>query len=473
MKTKHLLALIVLITACIYSYLASLPVVDDAGLYSEIILEVEKTGRATYLGYKETWKSPIFFYIYAFFDRFFNFLSFNPSLMVSFPCVLFFLISVFFFYKICRLFFDEKFSAIATLVFSINPLSAFIFSTPYIEAELMAFLLPSIYFYILSLKKSYFLVPAGILFAISFGIKTFEALIIPILAIFYFLEQKASKQKIFLLFCSFSFVIVPIILNFSFFGTGEMFSYDIRRFFINPQNLIIFYYYFILLLFPYSIFSLFEFLKEKSTRIFDLWFSFIFLISISANVYLWYYSPILPAIAVLATKFIRKGSKLDYLLVSFLLVYSLFVSFYVVKGIKTTSINPTSHYGGEEEVKAAEILANKSNVLLLFYSPTFVYYYSFYSKYPLSVYWNSRACWYERAYSTEQLEDAFSFKGEDITSGNKMWFNEIESMYANPIQNISFVVVRDIDYMNNSKFFSNRGYYPYIIFSKILILKKY
>ena len=91
-----------------------------------------------------------------------------------------------------------------------------------------------------------------------------------------------------------------------------------------------------------------------------------FLISISANVYLWYYSPILPAIAVLATKFIRKGSKLDYLLVSFLLVYSLFVSFYVVKGIKTTNINPTSHYGGEEEVKAAELLANKSNVLLLF-----------------------------------------------------------------------------------------------------------
>jgi hypothetical protein len=54
-----------------------------------------------------------------------------------------------------------------------------------------------------------------------------------------------------------------------------------------------------------------------------------------------------------------------------------------------------------------------------------------------------------------------------------MWFNEIESMYANPIQNISFVVVRDIDYINNSKFFSSRGYYPYIIFSKILILKKY
>jgi len=252
-----------------------------------------------------------------------------------------------------------------------------------------------------------------------------------------------------------------------------MLFYDIKHFFINPQNFITFYYYFILVFFPYSIFSLFEFLKEKSTRIFDLWFSFIFLISISANVLLWYYSPILPAIAVLATKFIRKGSKLDYLLVSFLLVYSLFVSFYVVKGIKTTNINPTSHYGGEEEEKAAETLANKSNVLLLYYSPTFVYYYSFYSKYPLSVYWNSRACWYERAYSHEQLEDAFSFKGEDITSGNKMWFNEIESIYTNPIQNISFVVVRDIDYMNNSKFFSSRGYYPYIIFSKILILKKY
>jgi len=67
METKHLLALIVLITVCIYSYLASLPVVDDAGLYSEIILEVERTGKATYLGYKETWKSPIFFYIYCIF----------------------------------------------------------------------------------------------------------------------------------------------------------------------------------------------------------------------------------------------------------------------------------------------------------------------------------------------------------------------------------------------------------------------
>jgi hypothetical protein len=321
--------------------------------------------------------------------------------------------------KFVDCFFDEKFSTIATLIFSINPISAFIFSTPYIEAELMAFLFPSIYFYFLALKKSYFLIPAGILFIISFGIKTLEALIVPLLAIFYFVEKRAGKQKNFLLIFSFSFVIIPIVLDFSFFRIGEMFGYDMRRFFITPQNLILFYYYFILLLFPYSIFSLLGLLKERSTRIFDFWFSFIFLISISATVYFWYYAPILPAIAVLATKFLRKGSKLDYLLVSFLLVYSLFVSFYVVKGIKTTNINPTSHYGGEEKVKAAEILANKSKVLLLFYSPTFVYYYSFYSKYPLSVYWNHRVCWYERAYSTEQLEDAFSFKGEDITSGKQ------------------------------------------------------
>jgi hypothetical protein len=248
MKPSLLITFVICIVALIYSYLASLPLIGDSALYAQTIIEVEKTGKATYLGYKETWKSPIFFYIYAFFDRFFNFLSFNPSLMVSFPCVLFFLISVFFFYKICKLFFDEKFSAIATLVFSINPLSAFIFSTPFNEAELMAFLLPSVYFYFLALKKNYFLVPAGMLFAISFGIKTFEALIIPILAIFYFLEQKASKQKIFLLFCSFSFVIIPIILNFSFFGTGEMFSYDIRRFFYKPTEP----YYFLLLLYPAS-----------------------------------------------------------------------------------------------------------------------------------------------------------------------------------------------------------------------------
>ena len=473
MKSQSLLILVILIVACIYFYLASLPVIDDAGLYSEIIMEIEKTGKATYLGYKETWKSPISFYIYAFFDKFFNFLNFNPSLMVSFPCVLFFLISAFFFYKICGLFFDEKFSAIATLIFSINPISAFVFSTPYIEAELMAFLLPSIYFYILALKKDLFLIPAGILLMISFGVKTFEALIVPILAIFYFLEKKANKQKIFLLFCSFSFVIIPIILDFSFFGTGEMFSYDIRRFFINPQNLILFYYYFILLLFPYSVFSFFGFLKEKTTRIFDFWFSFIFLISISANLYIWYYTPILPAIAILVTKFLRKGSKFDYFIILLVLICSFLSSFYFVKEMKTTSVNAASHYGGEEDVKAAEILANKSNVLLLYYSPTFVYYYSFYSKYPLSVYWNHKVCWSERAYSTEQLEEALSFKGENITSGNKMWFNEIESMYAHPIQNISFIVVRGIDYINNSKFFSSRGYYPYIIFSKILILKKY
>jgi len=98
--------------------------------------------------------------------------------------------------------------------------SAFIFSTPYIEAELMAFLLPSVYFYILALRKDYFLIPAGILFAISFGIKTYEALIVPLLAIFYFIEQKASKQKIFLLFSSFSFVAILILLNFLSFGTG-------------------------------------------------------------------------------------------------------------------------------------------------------------------------------------------------------------------------------------------------------------
>jgi hypothetical protein len=468
MKPSILAAFILIIIMCIYSYLASLPVVGDAALYSQTILEVERTGKTTYLGYKETWKSPIFFYIYAFFDRFFNFLSFNPSLMVSFPCVLFFLISVFFFYKISRLFFDEKFSAIATLVFSINPISALIFSTPFNEAELMAFLLPSIYFYILALRKDYFLIPAGILFAISFGIKTYEALIVPLLAIFYFIEQKASKQKIFLLFSSFSFVVIPIFLNSFVFGIGEMFIYDLRHFFIGLENVASFIYDFFLLLFPFSIFSFFGFLKEESTRFFNFWFIFVFGVLIVDKGMPWYYSPVLPAIAVLTTKFFRKENKLDYLIILLILIFVVAYSFYMVKEIKTKA-NSIAYYSGEEEIKAAKILANKSKVLLLYYSPTFVYYYSFYSKYPLSVYWKI----FLSNYTTEELKEAFSFKGENITSWNKWFYGEIKAIYTNPIQNISFVVLRDIDYSKNSEFFSKQGYYPYIIFSRILILKKY
>jgi hypothetical protein len=140
--------------------------------------------------------------------------------------------------------------------------------------------------------------------------------------------------------------------------------------------------------------------------------------------------------------------------------------------MKTTHIFGIFLYD-EEDIEAAKVLANKSNVLLLSLSTTFAYYYSFYSKYPLSVYWNGNACLYGRAYSVKQLEDAFSFKGENITSaGEKMWFNKNESIYANPIQNISFVVLRDIDYINNSEFFSNKGYCPYVVFPRILILKK-
>jgi len=469
MKPSLLITFVICIVALIYSYLASLPLIGDSALYAQTIIEVEKTGKATYLGYKETWKSPIFFYIYAFFYRFFNFLSFNPSLMVSFPCVLFFLISVFFFYKISRLFFDEKFSAIATLVFSINPLSAFIFSTPFNEAELMAFLLPSIYFYILALKKSYFLVPAGIFFAISFGIKTYEALIIPLLAIFYFIEKKASKQKIFLLFCSFSFVIVPIILNSFVFGIGEMFFYDLRHFSIGIENISSFIYDFLLLLFPFSVFSCFGFLKEKDTKIFDFWFVFAFLVFIVDKGMPWYYSPTLPAVAILATRFFRKENRLDYFIISMFLIFMVFYSVYIVWGLKGNGRDEAYYYGGADEIKAAKILANKNNILLLYYAPTFVYYYSFYSNNSLSVYWKI----YLSPYTKEELEEAFSFIGKNITSWNKWYYHEIKEIYANPIKNISFIVLRDIDYSKNSEYFSNKGYYPYIIFSRILILKKY
>jgi hypothetical protein len=467
-KSSILVVFFLLAIVCIYSYLASLPVIGDSALYSQTIIEVEKTGKATYLGYKETWKSPIFFYIYAFFVKFLKFLSFNPSLMVSFPCILFFFVSAFFFYKICRLFFDEKFSAIATLVFSINPISALIFSTPFNEAELMAFLLPSVYFYILALRKDYFLIPAGIFFAISFGIKTYEALIIPPLATFYFLEKKVNKRKIFLLFSSFSFVAIPTFLNSFVFGIGEMFVYDLRHFFITPNNISSFIYDFFLLLLPFSIFSFFGFLKEKSTKFFDFWFIFVFGVLIVDKGMPWYYSPVLPAIAVLTTKFFRKENKLDYLIISSILIFVAMYSFYIVKEVKTKT-DPFAYYSGEEEIKAAKILVNKSNVLLLYYAPTFVYYYSFYSNYSLSVYWKI----FLSNYTTEELEKAFSFEGENITSWNKWYYAEIKAIYANPIQNISFVVVRDIDYSKNSEFFSSKGYYPYIIFSRVLILKKY
>jgi hypothetical protein len=468
MRPSVLAAFIICGVALIYSYLASLSLIGDSALYAQTIIEVEKTGKATYLGYKETWKSPIFFYIYAFFDRFFNFLSFNPSLMVSFPCVLFFLISVFFFYKISRLFFDEKFSAIATLVFSINPLSAFIFSTPFNEAELMAFLLPSIYFYILAFKKNLLLIPAGILFAISFGIKTYEALIVPLLAIFYFIERRASKQKILLLLISFSFVAISIFLNSFVFGIGEMFVYDLRHFLIGRENVGSFIQNFFLLLLPFSIFSLFGFLKEKSTKFFDFWFIFVFGVLIVDKGMLWYYSPVLPAVAVLTTRFFRKENKLDYLIISLLLIFMLLYSIYTIEEIKTKR-NRIFYYGGEEEIKAAKILANKSNVLNLYYAPTFVYYYSIYSNHSLSTYWKILLS----PYTKEELEEAFSFLGENITSWNKWYYGEIKAIYANPIKNINFIVLRDVDYSENSEYFSSKGYYPYIIFSRILILKKY
>ena len=469
MKSSILVVFFLIAIVCIYSYLASLPVVGDAALYSQTILEVERTGKATYLGYKETWKSPIFFYIYAFFVKFLKFLSFNPSLMVSFPCILFFLVSVFFFYKICRLFFDEKFSAIATLVFSINPISVLIFSTPLNEAELMAFLLPSIYFYLLSLRKSYFLIPAGILLAAAFGIKTYEALVVPPLAIFYFIKGKATTQKILLLLISFSFLIIPVFLDSFVFKTGEMFIYDLRHFSINQENIVAFIFDFFLLLFPFSVFSLLGFLNRKTLEFFDFWFIFVFGIFVVDKGMMWYYAPVLPAIAVLTTRFFRKENKLDYFIIFSLFVYMAIYSFYIVNGIKTQDSG--AYYGGKEEIKAAEILANKSNVLLLYYSPTFVYYYSFYSNHTLSVYLDWRIL--SRNYTSEELEKAFSFEGENITSWNKWYYREIKTIYTNPIQNISFVVLRDTDYSKNSEFFSSKGYYPYIVFSKILILKKY
>jgi uncharacterized protein YqhQ len=58
-----------------------------------------------------------------------------------------------------------------------------------------------------------------------------------------------SKQTIFLLFCSFLFVIVPIFLNSFVFGIWEMLFYDIKHF-LNKG------YY------PYIVFQRFLFLRS-------------------------------------------------------------------------------------------------------------------------------------------------------------------------------------------------------------------
>ncbi|MGC9149577.1 MAG: hypothetical protein ACP5FX_00450 [Candidatus Micrarchaeia archaeon] len=465
---------IVFIIALSYLYLSLLPVIGDSALYSQSILEIQRSGKATYLGYKETWKSPIFFYIYSFFTKPLSLFIKEPYVF-SIPCVIFYFFSAFFLYKILRIFFDENFSTIALFIFSLNPLSALIFSTPFNEAELMPFLLGSVYFYFISYSNSIFLIPASIFLAFSFGIKSYEALIIPFLSIFYFIEKRAKKKDFILLSLSFSSIAIPIFLNAFVFKIGEMFMYDLKHFSIGINNLS-FIKDFLIFLFPFSIFSFFGLRKNKEekekkerTRIFDFWFFFIIPVFFFESGTPWYYSPLLPAIAVLSTSFFRKENKFDYLIIFFILFLCFFSSMFIIHEVKTIP-DKISFYGGLEEIELAKTLAKKDNVLLLYYSPTFVFYYSYYSNYSLSVYWFN---FYYPSPSSKELEEALSFYGENITSWNKWYYNEIKAIYANPRERIDFIVLRDIDYSQNSQFFSQNGYYPYIVLSRILVLKKF
>lgn len=134
-----------------------------------------------------------------------KFINIDPAGAVVFFQIIFPSLSIYYFYQLIKLFFDQKLALFSSIIASLTPFYWIANTTIMMETTYVSFFILSLYFWTeyCFLKKSrfYYLILSSVFFIISFLAHTVIILWLPVFffVVFYFNKKKLSKSTVYLL----------------------------------------------------------------------------------------------------------------------------------------------------------------------------------------------------------------------------------------------------------------------------------
>jgi hypothetical protein len=360
-----------------------LPLVKDEAIYAMMIREqaAHPTIIPTFLGYAVSWKPAPFFWVYSAFSG----LPLPFELLFRLPSFIFGLLTIPILYRLlsnCGA--SRNIAFFSTLIFLLSMAS--IYPDAALLTDSLNFLLVSGSLLLYTEKKlgrKRFVAAAALAFAAFFA-KLVIALMIPVLAVAYFLfnERKTLMDPVFLL----SLLAVPaaFLVHYSILDSAglarELFLSDIGGHIFNPEG---FQEQvnafagsvgmFILgsgLWFALSLFGLRD--HWKSNPFMSFWYLLTVFPLLSGNFMIWYYLPVMPAIAYFASMILIKWDGKDKLdaFFAFFFCSAAIISLGLVALVYVTLYDT---YAPERE--AGLFLAGKADAAIIgMYSPGIIAY---------------------------------------------------------------------------------------------------
>ncbi|MFH0884975.1 MAG: glycosyltransferase family 39 protein, partial [Candidatus Micrarchaeota archaeon] len=360
--------------------MAYLPLIKDEAIYS---LMIEEQAHAptlvpTFLGYPVSWKPALFFWVGTIFSA----LPIPLEIAYRLPSFISGLITVPLVYLILkRTGASQTLAFFSTFIFVISYVSTYPDSKVLIDAPAFMLICSALYAYMRIDwgRKRYF--ACGLLIATTFFLKFILAAIIPVLAITYLFlyEKKALMDP--LLWCSFLTLPAAFMLNASllldaglggqvglslasntvssngFSGQIEKATAAITTLFLGGAI--------------WFSLSLLGFLREwRSSLFMAFWFSLIIFPLITASFLLWYFLPVMPAVAYFASSLLIKWEGKERPDRLFRIIFALLAVVSIIMAVILDLVY-YDFYNPEREVGL--MLAGKENVMVVgSYSPTLV-----------------------------------------------------------------------------------------------------
>ncbi len=353
-------------------FLEYLPLVQDEAPYSVVISEMADSPglTPTFFGYPVSWKPPLFHITYSLFSN----LPLSIEMAFRLPSLIFGLLSLVpLFYLLQNAGSSRNIAFFTSLIF----LFSFVSHYPQtaLLADSLAFLLivTSLFLYTEKKHGSWKFLAAGILVFAAFFVKSVLALMVPLLAVVYFLNQKnVLKNPVFII----SLIAAPLALVLHFMlldsvGLAEELYFTEMKFHLSGKGGFLEGIYQIVgsistLLIGAGFWLALSFIgfwkRWRENKFMTAWYLLTGLAILGGHFMPWYFLPVFPAIAYFSSLTLIKHNGRERI--------DTFFAIFLVLTIIATIIPPLMWYEHLHSFKSAEkevglMISGKENVLII------------------------------------------------------------------------------------------------------------
>ena len=354
--------------------LSYLPFIQDEAVYTvQISVQMAHFSFVpTYLGSGTDWKPPLFFWVYAVLVKPLLATSLPLEAAFKLPTLLFGLVSVLLvYYLIKAMTSNRELAFMTTLIYTGIFLVVYVNTTVLIDTFMMTLILAGILCYVNASCGRWRFLAGGLFTFLAYMTKFWLALVIPLIAIAYFMDtdRKVLKDRMFLA-SLLSILVAYLVFSvlFTYPGTVQdaSFLYTIQNRLLTEHTLSDFvasfgmFFMFSIVWLGVSLIGVWKFCRSE--HVMALWLALIIFPIVGGVYMLWYYLPVMVPVAFFSARLVlddRGKQKLDWFCVCFamlIMIAGLGLGFAYYSQLMNS-------YDGQKT--AGELIAFKDNTVIV------------------------------------------------------------------------------------------------------------